>query len=229
MMKILVFIVIVFLPIFALNVKKNNFFFLVPGKLQCNNIFNTNKRLSYNEKINNNINSNNVNILKASEIKGENISSEISLAKYESIYIEAIKNIIPHRFPFLLVDKVLHLEPNKKIIGIKQVTINEDFFNGHFPQKAIMPGVLQIEALAQLGGILCLKSQEVENSNNLFLFAGVDGVKWKKPVLPGDTLVMEVEQILFKPQLGVAKLTGTGYVNGQVVVKVKEMLFALSR
>ncbi|ANQ09806.1 3R-hydroxymyristoyl ACP dehydrase [Plasmodium coatneyi] len=166
---------------------------------------------------------------KNKEIDGKHISSVMSYDTGDTINIEEIKKILPHRYPFLLVDKVIHVEKNKKIIGIKQVSANEEFFNGHFPAKAIMPGVLQIEALAQLGGILCLKNEESRGKDNLFLFAGVDGVRWKKPVLPGDTLVMEVEQISFKPILGVAKLRGCAYVGGHVILKVAEMTFALAR
>ncbi|GAB67832.1 beta-hydroxyacyl-ACP dehydratase precursor [Plasmodium cynomolgi strain B] len=166
---------------------------------------------------------------KNEEIDGKHISSVMSYDTGDNINIEKIKTILPHRYPFLLVDKVIHVERNKKIIGIKQVSANEQFFNGHFPAKAVMPGVLQVEALAQLGGILCLTNEENSGRDNLFLFAGVDGVRWKKPVLPGDTLVMEVEQISFKPTLGVAKLRGCAYVGGHVVLKVAEMTFALAR
>ncbi|CAA9989384.1 beta-hydroxyacyl-ACP dehydratase, putative [Plasmodium knowlesi strain H] len=166
---------------------------------------------------------------KNKEIDGKYISFVMSYDTGDTINIEEIKNVLPHRYPFLLVDKVIHIERNKKIIGIKQVSANEEFFNGHFPAKAIMPGVLQIEALAQLGGILCLTNEENRGKDNLFLFAGVDGVRWKKPVVPGDTLVMEVEQISFKPTLGVAKLRGCAYVGGHVILKVAEMTFALAR
>ncbi|KJP89943.1 beta-hydroxyacyl-(acyl-carrier-protein) dehydratase FabZ [Plasmodium fragile] len=166
---------------------------------------------------------------KNKEVDGKHISCVMSYDTGDTINIEEIKKILPHRYPFLLVDKVIHVERNKKIIGIKQVSANEEFFNGHFPAKAIMPGVLQIEALAQLGGILCLTNEENRGRDNLFLFAGVDGVRWKKPVLPGDTLVMEVEQISFKPTLGIAKLRGCAYVGGHVILKVAEMTFALAR
>ncbi|EWC86764.1 beta-hydroxyacyl-(acyl-carrier-protein) dehydratase FabZ [Plasmodium falciparum NF54] len=162
-------------------------------------------------------------------INGQNISFNLTFPNYDtSIDIEDIKKILPHRYPFLLVDKVIYMQPNKTIIGLKQVSTNEPFFNGHFPQKQIMPGVLQIEALAQLAGILCLKSDDSQK-NNLFLFAGVDGVRWKKPVLPGDTLTMQANLISFKSSLGIAKLSGVGYVNGKVVINISEMTFALSK
>ncbi|CRH01169.1 beta-hydroxyacyl-ACP dehydratase, putative [Plasmodium relictum] len=212
-------------PILCLDIKKNNFFYLFPSSK------NYNKNI-YFKKYDKIVNKNDNKIYLSDEIKnnltGEYISSKLSYSNYKTIDIEDIKNTLPHRYPFLLVDKVIHIEPSKKIIGIKQVSVNENFFNGHFPQKPIMPGVLQIEALAQLGGILCLKSEE-NQKDNLFLFAGVDGVRWKKPVLPGDTLVMEVEHISFKPSLGIAKLRGVGYVNGNIAIKVSEMIFALSK
>ncbi|SBT78192.1 beta-hydroxyacyl-ACP dehydratase, putative [Plasmodium ovale] len=165
----------------------------------------------------------------AGDPQAKDISAMMSFPNYETIDIEDIRNILPHRYPFLLVDKVIHVQASRKIIGIKQVSVNENFFNGHFPEKPIMPGVLQIEALAQLGGILCLKNEENRKENNVFLFAGVDGVRWKKPVRPGDTLVMESELISFKPSLGVAKLRGIAYVDGTVVIKIDEMTFAMPK
>ena len=104
---------------------------------------------------------------------------------------EEIDKILPHRYPFALVDKVVEFEAGKSAVGIKCVTKNEEFFQGHFPGRPVMPGVLQVEALAQLAGIVCLQMEGAE-PGAVFFFAGVDGVKWKKPVLPGDTLVMEV-------------------------------------
>ncbi|GAW82333.1 beta-hydroxyacyl-ACP dehydratase precursor [Plasmodium gonderi] len=221
----------VWLSTFCIHIKKNigYYHFLVP----CYNIFKKKKTniKKYDQGINKNLN----NVIHAEqinneEIDGKSISSIMSYDGSDIIDIEKIKNILPHRYPFLLVDKVIHKQKNKKIIiGIKQVSVNENFFNGHFPEKPIMPGVLQIEALAQLGGILCLLNEEKQGENNLFLFAGVDGVRWKKPVLPGDTLVMEVEQISFKATLGVAKLRGCAYVGGDVVIKIAEMTFALAK
>ena len=104
---------------------------------------------------------------------------------------EDIDKILPHRYPFALVDKVVEYEAGKSAVGIKCVTKNEEFFNGHFPERPVMPGVLQVEALAQLAGVVCLQMEGAE-PGAVFFFAGVDGVKWKKPVVPGDTLVMEV-------------------------------------
>jgi 3-hydroxyacyl-[acyl-carrier-protein] dehydratase len=104
---------------------------------------------------------------------------------------EEIDAVLPHRYPFALVDKVVEYYPGTRAVGIKSVTKNEEFFQGHFPDRKVMPGVLQVEALAQLAGIVCLQMEGAE-PGSLFFFAGVDGVKWKKPVIPGDTLVMEV-------------------------------------
>eukprot|EP01068_Selenidium_serpulae_P010411 Selendium_serpulae@DN5459_c0_g1_i1.p1 len=153
--------------------------------------------------------------------------------------IEMIKNVLPHRYPFLLVDKVIEMIPGKKIVGIKQVTSNEPHFNGHFPSRAIMPGVLQVEALAQLGGLLCLQIGKAPlpsvnrggggggQSDVSFLFASVNGVKWKKPVVPGDTLVMEMTLDSFREKLGIAKMSGRAFVDGVMAVDVKEFTFAI--
>eukprot|EP00922_Rhytidocystis_sp_ex-Travisia-forbesii_P042211 GHVS01063087.1.p1 GENE.GHVS01063087.1~~GHVS01063087.1.p1 ORF type:complete len:255 (+),score=36.23 GHVS01063087.1:13-777(+) len=156
----------------------------------------------------------------------ESISKLTESTAHAVFDIEQIKTILPHRFPFLLVDKVLEFEPGKRAVGIKQISMNEDQFNGHFPQRAILPGVMQVEALAQLGGIVCLQ-QPVSDGTGNFFFAGVDGVKWKKPVVPGDTLVLEVALDSWKSKFGIAKLHGKGYVDGKLAVEVKEMTFAL--
>ena len=103
----------------------------------------------------------------------------------------AIQKILPHRHPFLLVDKVVELEPRVRIVGVKQVTINEPFFSGHFPGAPVMPGVLQIEALAQLGAILVLREFE-DRENKIPFFSGIEKAKFRRPVVPGDTLMLEV-------------------------------------
>uniref|UniRef100_A0A0G4F2M0 3-hydroxyacyl-[acyl-carrier-protein] dehydratase n=1 Tax=Chromera velia CCMP2878 TaxID=1169474 RepID=A0A0G4F2M0_9ALVE len=140
--------------------------------------------------------------------------------------IEKIKTILPHRYPFLLVDKVIEFEPGKRAVGIKNVAMNEPQFTGHFPERAIMPGVLQVEAMAQLGGVVCLQDP-VSDGTGDFFFAGVDGVRWKRPVVPGDTLVMEMELVSWKPKFGIAKMKGSAYVNGEKAIEVKEFIFAL--
>ena len=141
---------------------------------------------------------------------------------------EDVDKLLPHRYPFALVDKVVEYDAGKSAVGIKSVTKNEEFFNGHFPGRPIMPGVLQVEALAQLAGIVALQMEGAE-PGAVFFFAGVDGVKWKKPVVPGDTLVMEVEIKKWNKKFGLAKATGKAYVDGDVVVEVKEMTFALAK
>lgn len=136
--------------------------------------------------------------------------------------IEDIAKILPHRYPFLLVDKIVEYEMGKRAVGIKSVTLNEPHFTGHFPDRPIMPGVLQIEALAQLAGIVSLQMEGAE-PGAVFFFAGVDGVKWKKPVVPGDTLVMEVEIKKFNKRFGIATATGRAYVDGEMAVELDEM------
>jgi 3-hydroxyacyl-[acyl-carrier-protein] dehydratase len=141
---------------------------------------------------------------------------------------EQIDEFLPHRYPFALVDKVIEYEAGKSAVGIKCVTKNEEFFQGHFPGRPIMPGVLQVEALAQLAGIVSLQ-MEGAAPGAVFFFAGADGVKWKKPVVPGDVLVMEVEITKWNAKFGLAKATGRSYVDGVLVVEVKEMTFALAK
>mmetsp|Transcript_8841 Transcript_8841/g.9714 ORF Transcript_8841/g.9714 Transcript_8841/m.9714 type:complete len:205 (+) Transcript_8841:61-675(+) len=141
---------------------------------------------------------------------------------------EEISKILPHRYPFLLVDKVVEYEAGKRAVGIKSVTANEPQFTGHFPDRPIMPGVLQVEALAQLAGIVCLQMEGAE-PGAVFFFAGVDGVKWKRPVVPGDSLVMEVEITKWRAKMGIAKATGKAYVDGTLAVEVQGMTFALAK
>lgn len=142
--------------------------------------------------------------------------------------VEDVQKILPHRYPFALVDKVIEYEAGKRAVGVKCVTFNEPQFTGHFPDRPIMPGVMQIEALAQLAGVVCLQMEGAE-PGAVFFFAGVDGVKWKRPVVPGDTLVMEVEIKTWKAKFGIAKATGRAYVDGNLAVEVKEMTFALAK
>src|SRR5438046_4737502 len=104
---------------------------------------------------------------------------------------EGIKRLLPHRFPFLLVDRIIELKPLERIVGIKQVSANEQFFEGHFPGAPVMPGVLVIEALAQCGAILALREIE-DRDQKLVLFTGIKEARFRRPVVPGDTLVLEV-------------------------------------
>ncbi len=132
--------------------------------------------------------------------------------------INAIKKILPHRYPFLLVDKITELEVNKRIKGIKNVTGNEDFFIGHFPGEPIMPGVLIIEAMAQTGGIMLLNEAENPESK-LVLFASIDNAKFKKPVKPGDQLVIEMK--LLQKRKNIFRVGGAVYVDGNVVCEAE--------
>lgn len=132
----------------------------------------------------------------------------------------AIQEILPHRYPFLLVDKIIELEPRKRIVGIKQVTINEHFFQGHFPGAPVMPGVLQIEALAQVGAILALR--EFENrADKIPFFSGIDKARFRRPVFPGDTLVLEV--IALRIGSKVQKMQGIARVDGQITAEAEIM------
>src|SRR6266498_1883124 len=110
--------------------------------------------------------------------------------------IEEIRAHLPHRFPMLLVDRILEIEPGKRAVGLKNVTINEDFFNGHFPGQAMMPGVLILEAMAQVAGFLTLSLPDHEH--RLAVIGGMENVRFRKPVIPGDALITEVEVINFR-------------------------------
>jgi 3-hydroxyacyl-[acyl-carrier-protein] dehydratase len=136
--------------------------------------------------------------------------------------INEIKEIIPHRYPFLLVDRILEVEEGKKAVGIKNVTANEEFFNGHFPDYPVMPGVLIVEALAQVGAVAMLKKEE--NRGRLAFFTGIDKCRFKRQVKPGDQLKLEVEMIRFKGPIGKGK--GIATIDGEVVCEL-EMMFAL--
>ncbi|MBI2996426.1 MAG: 3-hydroxyacyl-ACP dehydratase FabZ [Candidatus Melainabacteria bacterium] len=139
------------------------------------------------------------------------------------IDVNRIREIIPHRYPFLLIDRITYLEPGIKAHGYKNVTTNEPFFQGHFPGNPIMPGVLIIEALAQLGCVAMLVKEEYKNM--IGLFAGIDNVRFKKQVLPGDKLELYVELIKLKGVIG--KFKGEAKVDSQLVCEA-EVLFALA-
>ncbi len=133
--------------------------------------------------------------------------------------IEKILDLLPHRYPFLLVDKILEQEENK-IVGVKNVTINEPFFQGHFPGHPVMPGVLIIEAMAQTGGVLMFSKEA--NKGKIPLFAGIDKARFKKPVYPGDQLIVKVE--IIKMVKGVAKAKAQVYVDDNLAAYA-ELLF----
>lgn len=136
--------------------------------------------------------------------------------------IKEIQSIIPHRYPFLLVDKIEEMEPGKRAVGYKNVTINEPFFQGHFPEEPVMPGVLIIEALAQVGAVamLCLE----ENKGKIGYLAGMDKVRIKRKVIPGDVLKLEVEIVKTKGKIGIGKAVAT--VEGVKACEA-EIIFAI--
>ena len=138
----------------------------------------------------------------------------------------AIQEILPHRYPFLLVDKIIELEPRVRIVGIKQVTINEHFFVGHFPGAPVMPGVLQIEALAQVGAILALREFEDRESKIPF-FTGIENAKFRRPVVPGDTLRLEVTALRIGSK--VQKMHGVASVDGQVTAEAEIVCIIANR
>ncbi len=137
---------------------------------------------------------------------------------------EEIMGILPHRFPFLLVDKIVELEEKKRIVGIKNVTYNENFFQGHFPSKPVMPGVLIIEAMAQVGGVLLLKSLP-EMKRRVVFFMGIDKAKFRRPVYPGDQIRIEVEVLRLRERT--CKVQGKAFVEGDLVAEA-EIMSALS-
>ncbi|EMS70212.1 3-hydroxyacyl-ACP dehydratase FabZ [Ruminiclostridium cellobioparum] len=138
--------------------------------------------------------------------------------------IKEIKEILPHRYPFLLVDKIIELEPGKKAVGIKNVTVNEPFFQGHFPEYPIMPGVLIVEALAQTAGIAVAVLEE--NKGKLGVFASIEAMKFKHQVQPGDVLRLETEILMTK--LGVTKAKVKATVEGKVAAE-GEIKLAMTR
>jgi len=129
-----------------------------------------------------------------------------------------IMDLLPHRYPFLLVDRIVELEKGKRVVGIKNVTINEPFFQGHFPGHPIMPGVLIIEAMAQVGGAFAKLSGEV-GEDKVTYFVGIDKAKFRKPVLPGDVLSLELE--LIASRRGIYTFTGKAYVEGSLVAEAE--------
>jgi 3-hydroxyacyl-[acyl-carrier-protein] dehydratase len=136
--------------------------------------------------------------------------------------INQIKEIIPHRYPFLLVDKILEIEEGKRAVGLKNVTANEQYFVGHFPDYPVMPGVLIVEALAQVGAVAMLNQEE--NKGRLAFFTGIDNCRFKKQVKPGDQLRLEVEIVRSRGSIGKGK--GIATIDGELVCET-EIMFAL--
>ncbi|AGF80023.1 beta-hydroxyacyl-(acyl carrier protein) dehydratase FabZ [Desulfocapsa sulfexigens DSM 10523] len=139
----------------------------------------------------------------------------------ENIDIIEILRLLPHRYPFVMIDRVLSLVPDQKIEALKNVTINEPFFQGHFPAKPVMPGVLMLEGMAQAGGVLAY-STELENVGvKLLYFAGIDKVRFRRPVGPGDQLIYKLE--VLKKKRGIWKLAGKAFVDDKVVAEAELM------
>ena len=140
--------------------------------------------------------------------------------------INGIQKILPHRYPFLMVDSIEEMEPKKRIVGIKNITINEPYFQGHFPAKPVMPGVLIIESMAQTGGLLLL--QEVEDrENKLLYFVAIDNARFRRPVVPGDQLRVEVDVVSWRTTF--CKLAGKAMVGNELAAEATLMCKTVDR
>jgi UDP-3-O-[3-hydroxymyristoyl] N-acetylglucosamine deacetylase/3-hydroxyacyl-[acyl-carrier-protein] dehydratase len=156
------------------------------------------------------------------EMAGITADSSFQYRQGEELDSSAVMRILPHRYPFLFIDKVICLEPGKYARGIKNVTINDNFFQGHFPGRPVMPGVLIVEAMAQIGGVMMLAPEE--NRGKLAYFLAADNVRFRKTVLPGDELVLEAEAVKIKSKTG--RVKARALVEGKVVAEA-ELMFAL--
>jgi beta-hydroxyacyl-ACP dehydratase FabZ len=133
--------------------------------------------------------------------------------------IRQIQEVLPHRYPFLLVDRILEIEPGRRVVGLKNVTINEAFFQGHFPGQPIMPGVLIIEAMAQVGGVLLMRTLNASLEKKLLYFTGIDRARFRRPVLPGDQVRFELELLHLRSRN--SKMRARAYVEGQLVAEAE--------
>jgi len=138
----------------------------------------------------------------------------------------AIQKLLPHRYPFLLVDRIVELVPRQRIVGIKQVSINESFFQGHFPSAPVMPGVLVVEALAQVGAVLALREIE-DRDQKLVLFTGIKEARFRRPVVPGDTLILEVTALRIGSR--VQRMRGEAKVDGELAADAEIMSIVVNR
>lgn len=140
----------------------------------------------------------------------------------QTMDINEIIKLLPHRYPFLLIDRVLSMEPDKSIVALKNVTINEPFFPGHYPHHPVMPGVLIVEAMAQASALLSFKSMGAKsNENSVYYFAGIDGARFRKPVGPGDQLI--IKATLIRSMRGLFKFSATAEVDNQLVAEAELM------
>ena len=135
--------------------------------------------------------------------------------------IQKIMNLLPHRYPFIMIDRILELVPGEKVVALKNVTINEPFFQGHFPGNPIMPGVLIIEAMGQAGAVLAAKSLSGEQQDSLIYFMSMDKVKFRQPVVPGDQIIFEMR--FLKKRVKVFKMSGVALVDGKRVAEAELM------
>jgi len=155
----------------------------------------------------------------------ESLKKDLINMASEEVYmdIQKIMDFLPHRYPFLLIDRVIEMEEGKRVTALKNVTINEPFFTGHFPGVPVMPGVLMVEAMAQAGGVLLFSSLE-DKESSIAMLLGVDKCRWRRPVRPGDQLVIEVDVLRLKARVG--KMAAKALVNGAVAAEA-EITFSL--
>jgi 3-hydroxyacyl-[acyl-carrier-protein] dehydratase len=139
----------------------------------------------------------------------------------EHIDIVEIMRLLPHRYPFVMVDRILSMDPGKEITGLKNVTINEPFFQGHFPGRPVMPGVLILEGMAQVGGVLAFYANPEAVGQKLLFFAGIDKARFRKPVVPGDQLILKLEMI--KQKRTIMMMGGKAYVDDTLVAEAELM------
>ncbi len=156
-------------------------------------------------------------------IVNNSVSDNLETSAKQTFNIQEIHQLLPHRYPFALVDRIIEYIPGKQAVGIKNVTYNEPYFPGHIPDFPLMPGVLMVEAMAQVGGIVLIQLPGMKGK--FFAFAGIDKVRFRRPVVPGDRLTMTVELLSLK-QNRIAKMQGRAEVDGELAVK-GEMMFSL--
>lgn len=141
--------------------------------------------------------------------------------------VTEIQEILPHRYPFLLVDRILEMELGKRVVGVKNVTINEPFFAGHFPGHPIMPGVLILEAMAQVGGFLLMRSLNLQGAQKVIYFTGIDRARFRRPVVPGDQIRFEVSILQLRRQM--CRMTGVALVEGKIAAEAAMNAVAMDR